>query len=314
MKQQHDRNRRWVLASRPKGAPTVDNFRLEEDTIATPGEGQVLLRTVYLSLDPYMRGRMSDAPSYSPPVPVDGVMCGATISRVVQSQHNDFHEGDWVLGYSGWQDYEISGGEGLVKLGENPEHPSWSLGVLGMPGFTAYMGLLDIGQPKAGETLVVAAATGPVGATVGQIGKIKGCRVVGVAGGSEKCRHAVDTLGFDACLDHHASDFAEQLAKACPQGIDIYFENVGGKVFDAVLPLLNTAARIPLCGLISGYNATSLPDGPDRVPLLMGTLLKKEFACRGLLLARIMVTASTNFSVTCRSGLKRENPLSRANH
>ena len=284
MNQTSHRNRRWVLASRPHGAPVIENFRLEEDDIATPGEGQLLLRTVYLSLDPYMRGRMSDAPSYTPPVKIGEVMCGGTVSRVVKSQHPDFAEGDWVLGYSGWQDYDISGGEGLVNLGKNPPHPSWSLGILGMPGFTAYMGLLDIGQPKSGETLVVAAATGPVGATVGQIGKIKGCRVVGVAGGSEKCRHAVETLGFDKCIDHHANDFAEQLAAACPQGIDIYFENVGGKVFDAVLPLLNTAARIPLCGLVSGYNATDLPEGPDRIPLLMGTVLKKRIRLQGFII------------------------------
>ncbi|TCC06566.1 NADP-dependent oxidoreductase [Kosakonia quasisacchari] len=286
MKQDPHRNRRWVLASRPHGAPVADNFRLEEDDIATPGEGQVLLRTVFLSLDPYMRGRMSDAPSYSPPIKMGEVMCGGTVSRVVKSQHPDFAEGDWVLGYSGWQDYDISGGEGLVKLGDNPPHPSWSLGILGMPGFTAYMGLLDIGQPKPGETLVVAAATGPVGATVGQIGKIKGCRVVGVAGGSEKCRHAVDVLGFDHCIDHHAEDFAEQLAAACPQGIDIYFENVGGKVFDAVLPLLNTSARIPLCGLVSGYNATDLPPRPDRIPLLMATLLKKRIRLQGFIIGQ----------------------------
>ncbi|MCZ3381813.1 NADP-dependent oxidoreductase [Kosakonia sp. SOY2] len=286
MKQDPHRNRRWVLASRPHGAPVAENFRLEEDAIATPGEGQVLLRTVFLSLDPYMRGRMSDAPSYSPPVKIGEVMCGGTVSRVVKSQHPDFAEGDWVLGYSGWQDYDISGGEGLVKLGDNPPHPSWPLGILGMPGFTAYMGLLDIGQPKSGETLVVAAATGPVGATVGQIGKIKGCRVVGVAGGSEKCRHAVDVLGFDHCIDHHAEDFAEQLAAACPQGIDIYFENVGGKVFDAVLPLLNTSARIPLCGLVSGYNATDLPAGPDRIPLLMAILLKKRIRLQGFIIGQ----------------------------
>lgn len=153
-------------------------------------------------------------------------------------------------------------------------------------GFTAYMGLLDIGQPQAGETLVVAAATGPVGATVGQIGKIKGCRVIGVAGGEEKCRHAVDVLGFDACLDHHADDFDEQLAKACPQGIDVYYENVGGKVFDAVLPLLNTSARVPVCGLVSGYNATNLPEGPDRLPLLMGTILKKRIRMQGFIIAQ----------------------------
>jgi NADPH-dependent curcumin reductase CurA len=256
---------------------------------------------------------MSDAPSYSPPVPIDGVMCGATISRVVRSQHNDFHEGDWVLGYSGWQDYEIS----AVKGSSN-----WAK-ILNIHRGRSVYSACQVLLPIWGCWISGSRKRGDAGRGCGyRAGRGDGrpdrqtqrCRVVGVAGGSEKCRHAVDTLGFDACLDHHASDFAEQLAKACPQGIDIYFENVGGKVFDAVLPLLNTAARIPLCGLISGYNATSLPDGPDRVPLLMGTLLKKEFACRGLLLARIMVTASTNFSVTCRSGLKRENPLSRANH
>jgi NADPH-dependent curcumin reductase CurA len=221
-------NRRWVLASRPQGAPVAENFRLETQPVPTPVEGQLLLRTVWLSLDPYMRGRMSDAPSYSSGRGGcrDG---GGTVSRVEQSNHPDFKPGEWVLGYSGWQEYELSDGSGLVKLGDNPSHPSWSLGILGMPGFTAYMGLLDIGQPKAGETLVVAAATGPVGATVGQIGKIKGCRVVGVAGGAEKCRHAVDVLGFDQCLDHHAADFADQLKHACPKGIDVYYENVGGK-------------------------------------------------------------------------------------
>ena len=174
MGQQLQRNRRWVLASRPHGAPVLSNFRLEDDTVATPGEGQVLLRNVYLSLDPYMRGRMSDKPSYSPPVEIGAVMVGGTVSRVMASNHPDYHVGEWVLSYSGWQDFDISDGSGLVKLGDNPEHPSWALGLLGMPGFTAYMGLLDIGQPKAGETLVVAAATGPVGATVGQIGKLKG--------------------------------------------------------------------------------------------------------------------------------------------
>lgn len=284
MNQDSHRNRRWVLASRPHGAPVAENFRLEEDDIATPGEGQVLVRNVFLSLDPYMRGRMSDEPSYAPPVKIDEVMCGGTVGRVVTSSHPDFSEGDWVLSDSGWQDYDIAAGDKLVKLGDNPQHPSWFLGVLGMPGFTAYMGLLDIGQPKEGETLVVAAATGPVGSTVGQIGKIKGCRVVGVAGGSEKCRHAEDVLGFDVCLDHHADDFADQLAAACPQGIDIYYENVGGKVFDAVLPLLNTSARVPVCGLVSGYNATNLPDGPDRVPLLMATVLKKRIRLQGFII------------------------------
>lgn len=284
MSQSSTQNRQWLLASRPHGAPTTDNFRLETTSIPEPADGQLLLRTIWLSLDPYMRGRMSDAPSYSPPVEIGAVMVGGTVSRVEKSNHPDYQPGEWVLGYSGWQDYDVSDGSGLVKLGTDPEHPSWALGVLGMPGFTAYMGLLDIGQPKSGETLVVAAATGPVGATVGQIGKLKGCRVVGVAGGAEKCRHAVEVLGFDHCVDHHAADFAEQLKQACPQGIDIYYENVGGKVFDAVLPLLNTAARVPVCGLVSGYNATDLPPGPDRLGLLMGTILKKRIRMQGFII------------------------------
>lgn len=284
MTEQTSRHRRWVLASRPHGEPRAENFRLEEGDIPQPGDGELLLRTVWLSLDPYMRGRMSDEPSYAEPVALGETMTGGTVSRVVASNHPDYRVGEWVLSASGWQNYALSDGEGLIRLGDSPAHPSRALGVAGMPGFTAYMGLLDIGQPKTGETLVVAAATGPVGATVGQIGKIKGCRVVGVAGGPEKCAYAVQTLGFDACLDHRADDFAQQLAQACPQGIDIYYENVGGKVFDAVLPLLNAAARVPVCGLVSGYSATSLPEGPDRLPLLMATLLKKRVRMQGFII------------------------------
>ena len=236
-------NRRLVLASRPHGAPTTAHLRLEQQAIPTPAEGQVLLRSVYLSLDPYMRGRMSDAASYAASVAIDEVMVGATVSRVMVSHHPQYSVGDWVLAYSGWQDYALSDGSDLTALGPNPHNPSHALGILGMPGFTGYMGLLDIGQPKAGETLVVAAATGPVGATVGQIGKLKGCKVIGVAGGAEKCRYAVEVQGFDACLDHHASDFAERLAHACPQGIDIYYENVGGKVMDAVIGHMNNSRQ-----------------------------------------------------------------------
>ncbi|EEX36748.1 Quinone oxidoreductase [Vibrio metschnikovii] len=277
-------NRQIVLASRPHGAPTDSNFRLQHVAKPTPAQGEVLLRTIYLSLDPYMRGRMSDAKSYAEPVAIDDVMVGGTVCQVETSHHPDFTVGEWVLAYTGWQDYAISNGEGILKLGRDPITPSYALGVMGMPGFTAYMGLLDIGQPKAGETLVVAAATGPVGATVGQIGKIKGCRVVGIAGGEEKCRYAKQVLGFDECLDHKADDFAQQLAQACPQGIDVYYENVGGKVFDAVLPLLNTSARVPVCGLVSQYNATALPTGPDRLPLLMGTLLTKRIRMQGFII------------------------------
>ncbi|HAS6197078.1 TPA: zinc-binding dehydrogenase [Vibrio vulnificus] len=277
-------NRQIVLASRPVGAPTAENFALTQSDIPTPAQGEMLLRSVYLSLDPYMRGRMSDAKSYADPVGINEVMVGGTVCQVEASNHAEFEVGEWVLAYTGWQDYALSNGEGLLKLGKQPSHPSYALGVMGMPGFTAYMGLLDIGQPKEGDTLVVAAATGAVGSMVGQIGKLKGCRVIGIAGGEEKCQFAKDTLGFDECIDHKAADFAEQLEKACHNGIDIYFENVGGKVFDAVMPLLNTGARIPLCGLISQYNATSLPEGPDRMSMLMAQLLIKRIKMQGFII------------------------------
>lgn len=279
-----ENNRRIVLASRPVGAPVNENFRLESAVIPEPKDGEMLLRAIYLSLDPYMRGRMSAAESYADPVALDEVMVGATVCQVEQSNHENFEQGEWVLAYTGWQDYAISNGEGLVKLGKNPSHPSFALGIMGMPGFTAYMGLLDIGQPKAGDTVAVAAATGPVGATVGQIAKLKGCKVVGIAGGAEKCQHAKEVLGFDECLDHKSDDLAQQLAEACGNGIDVYFENVGGKVFDAVLPLLNTGARIPVCGLISQYNATSLPEGPDRMSMLVATLLIKRIKMQGFII------------------------------
>ena len=277
-------NRRIVLASRPHGAPTTENFRLEEVVKPVPKDGEMLLRAVYLSLDPYMRGRMSDAESYAAPVEIDDVMVAGTVSQVEVSNHPDYEVGEWVLAYTGWQDYAISTGEMVIKLGKNPQNPSYALGVAGMPGFTAYMGLLDIGQPKPGETIVVASATGPVGSTVGQIAKLKGCRVVGIAGGKEKCRYAKEELGFDECIDHKADDFAQQLKSACDNGIDVYFENVGGKVFDAVLPLLNTNARIPVCGLISQYNATELPQGTDHLPLLMVNILTKRIKVQGFII------------------------------
>lgn len=277
-------NRRLVLAERPKGAPTKDTLRLEKVAIPTVGDGQMLLRTEYLSLDPYMRGRMSDAPSYAPPVEIGDVMVGGTVAQVVQSNVAGFAAGDWVLSFSGWQDYAVSDGVGVTHLGTAPAHPSWALGILGMPGFTAWAGLTQIGEPKLGETIAVAAATGPVGATVGQIGKILGCRVVGIAGGAEKCAYAVDELGFDACIDHKAPDFADQLTQACPDGVDVYFENVGGKVLDAVIPLLNPYARVPVCGLVSQYNATELPAGPDRMNWLLGQILRKKIKMQGFII------------------------------
>lgn len=277
-------NRRIVLAERPKGMPTTANFRLEQVAVPRPTDGEVLLRTIYLSLDPYMRGRMSDAPSYAVPVEVGAVMVGGTVSRVVESRHPDFKAGDLVQAGAGWQDYSISNGTGVLKLDPDMPRPSYAVGVLGMPGFTAYMGLLDIGAPKPGETVVVAAATGAVGSAVGQIAKIKGARTIGIAGGPEKCAYAVREFGFEQCLDHRDPNFPKLLAAACPNGIDVYFENVGGAVFDAVWPLLNTFARIPVCGVISRYNATELPPGPDRWPLVQSTLLWKRIRMQGFII------------------------------
>ncbi len=304
MTQTHKRNRRIVLNARPHGAPRPQDFRLETSEVPTPGEGQMLLRTLYLSLDPYMRGRMSEGPSYAEPVALNQVMVGGTVARVQQSNHTDFAAGDLVVSNSGWQDYAISDGCGLFRVDANIAQPSTALGVLGMPGFTAYMGLLNIGQPQAGETVVVAAATGAVGSVVGQVAKLKGCRVVGVAGGATKCGVAVEELGLDGCIDHYADDFAEQLASACPQGIDIYYENVGGKVFDAVLPLLNTKARVPLCGLIAHYNDTALPPGPDRLPLLMKTILIKRIKMQGFIIFDDYASHYGEFAATMSEWVK----------
>jgi NADPH-dependent curcumin reductase len=284
MTQTETKNRQILLAERPKGEPTAQTLQLTEAKIPVAGPNQMLLRTEFLSLDPYMRGRMSDAPSYATPVKVGEVMVGGTVARVVSSQLAGFAAGDWVLCYNGWQDYALSDGTGVTNLGQTPQNPSWALGILGMPGFTAWAGLTQIGAPKAGETIVVAAATGPVGATVGQIGKLLGCRVVGVAGGPDKCAYAVKSLGLDACIDHKAADFAEQLKSACVDGIDVYFENVGGAVLDAVLPLLNPHARMPVCGLVSQYNATALPAGPDRLNWLMGQILRKKIKVQGFII------------------------------
>lgn len=284
MTQTNTTNRQWILSERPTGEPTKNTLTLTEDAIPSVGGNQLLLRTDYLSLDPYMRGRMSDAPSYAAPVEIGDVMVGGTVSHVISSAVSGYEVGDYVLGFSGWQDYSVSDGSGLTKLGKSPAHPSWALGILGMPGFTAWAGLQQIGAPKTGETIVVAAATGPVGATVAQIGKLLNCRVVGIAGGPDKCAYAMDELGLDACIDHKALDFAEQLAKVAPDGIDVYFENVGGKVLDAVIPLLNPNARIPVCGLVSQYNATELPEGPDRMNWLMGQILRNRVRMQGFII------------------------------
>ncbi|MBV8901696.1 MAG: NADP-dependent oxidoreductase [Verrucomicrobia bacterium] len=277
------KNRRILLASRPSGEPSPENFRLVETEIPEPGPGQMLLRTIYLSLDPYMRGRMNAGPSYASPVEIGEVMVGQSVSEVVESDVPDYHPGDLVLAASGWQDYSLSDGAGTQKVDRSLGPISSALGLLGMPGLTAYAGLLNIGKPRPGETVVVAAAAGAVGSVVGQLAKIKGCRVVGIAGGQQKCRYVRDELGFDACLDHHQPELAERLKTACPNGIDIYFENVGGPILDAVLPLLNNFARIPVCGLIAHYNASEPPPGPDRVPLFMRAILTKRLTFRGFI-------------------------------
>jgi len=276
-------NRRIVLAARPHGEPNASHFRLEEARMPVAKAGEVLLANRYLSLDPYMRGRMSAAKSYAEPVAIGDTMVGATVAEVVESQHPDYRVGETVVGFGGWQDFAVSDGRGLRRLDPDAAPVTTALGILGMPGMTAYTGLLNIGQPKTGETVVVAAATGPVGSLVGQIAKRKGARAVGIAGGPEKCAFLRDTLGFDAAIDHRAENLPDALAAACPDGIDVYFENVGGAVFDAVLPLLNNFARIPVCGLVSGYNATELPPGPDRVPVLMRAILSKRLHLQGFI-------------------------------
>src|SRR5581483_11497870 len=263
-------NTRVLLKSRPVGEPTPANFAVSESPAPSLADGDVLRRTIYLSLDPYMRGRMSDAPSYAAPVNVGDVMCGHTVSQVVESRNPAFAVGDFVAGYDGWQALGISNGKELRKLDPGTAPLTTAIGVLGMPGLTAFVGLVDIGQPKAGETVVVAAASGAVGSVVGQLAKARGCRAIGVAGSEDKCRYVVDDLGFDACINYKSPDFYPSLKAACPNRIDIYFENVGGKVLDAVMRLLNRGARIPLCGLIADYNARESPTpGPNWLPLLV---------------------------------------------
>jgi len=270
-------SRQVVLRRRPVGAPRPEDFEVVETPLPTPGEGEILCRTIYLSLDPYMRGRMDESRSYAPSVALGQPMVGGTVGEVVQSRHPSFARGDLVAGSDGWRTHAVSNGAGVRKLDPARAPISTALGVLGMPGLTAYVGLLDIGRPKAGETVVVSAATGAVGSVVGQIARIKGCRVVGVAGSRDKCAWAVKELGFDACVSHRSDALDEELRQACPAGIDVYFENVGGAVLDAVLTLINPNARIPLCGLISQYNATERPPGPNLRALLVNRALLQGF-------------------------------------
>jgi NADPH-dependent curcumin reductase CurA len=274
---------RIYLVRYPDGMPTDADLKLESMPMPRPGADEMLLRTIYLSLDPYMRGRMSPAKSYAKGIKPGDTMVGATVSEVMESNLDGFAPGDIVLSYDGWQTHAVSNGKGVVKLDPKAAPITTALGVLGMPGFTAYAGLLEHGRPREGETVVVSAASGAVGQIVGQIARIKGCRAIGIAGADDKCRMILDEFGFDAAVNYKDADFRDRLAEACPKGVDIYFENVGGDVFRAVLPLLNDFARIPVCGRIAHYNDTTLPEGPDRLPQFMGMVLTKRLSVRGFI-------------------------------
>ncbi len=278
-------NRRIVLAARPQGAPQSSDFSMISEPIPDLGEGEIISRTIYLSLDPYMRGRMNEGKSYAAPVEIGETMCGGTVSQVLKSNNPEFAKDDYILTYDGWQEYAISDGKGARKLNPTQAPISTAVGVLGMPGMTAYMGLLEIGQPQSGETVVVAAATGAVGSNVGQIARLKGCRVVGIAGSREKCEFALNELGFDACINYKDAGFRDSLKTACPEGIDVYFENVGGMVFEAIIPLLNFQSRIPVCGLIAHYNDTELPSGPNVLPKLMRMVLTQRVTIQGFIVS-----------------------------
>ena len=278
-------NRRIVLAARPQGAPQSSDFSMISEPIPDLGEGEIISRTIYLSLDPYMRGRMNEGKSYAAPVEIGETMCGGTVSQVLKSNNPEFAKDDYILTYDGWQEYDVSDCKGARKLDPTQAPISTAVGVLGMPGMTAYMGLLEIGQPQSGETVVVAAATGAVGSNVGQIARLKGCRVVGIAGSREKCEFALNELGFDACINYKDAGFRDSLKTACPEGIDVYFENVGGMVFEAIIPLLNFQSRIPVCGLIAHYNDTELPSGPNVLPKLMRMVLTQRVTIRGFIVS-----------------------------
>lgn len=288
------RNHRIRLAARPHGEPVAEDFHHDVVEVPSPGAGEVLLRTRYLSLDPYVRGRMNDARSYAAPMEIGDVVVGATVSEVVESAADGFAPGETVLSYGGWQEYSVEPAQRLRRLDPSAAPVTTALGVLGMPGFTAYAGLLAIGRPQPGETVAVAAATGPVGSAVGQIARIHGARAVGIAGGEAKVDRLRE-LGFDAALDHRTPELASRLAEAAPDGIDVYFENVGGAVWDAVLPQLNEFARVPVCGLAANYNATSLPEGPDRSGELMSAVLSRSLTLRGFIQREFVPTMFEDF-------------------
>ena len=277
-------NKKIILKQRPVGEPKLDDFELIEEKTRDPDSNEVLIKTIYMSLDPYMRGRMNDAKSYAKAVEIGEEMEAGAVSQVIKSNSSKFKEGDFVEGRTGWQDNPTVNEKKLRLLDPNMAPLSTAIGVLGMPGTTAYVGMKNFAKPQKGETLVVSAASGAVGGTVGQIGKIYGCKVIGIAGTNEKCEYTKEVYGFDECINYKDPSFKENLKEACKDGVDIYWENVGGSSFDAVMPLFNDFARIPVCGLISFYNLTSLKlDGPDRLPLLFRQLLTKRMMYKGFI-------------------------------
>jgi len=275
-----DRYQQIVLASRPTGAPVAENFRLESGPMPVLANGEIMVRARYLSLDPYMRGRMNAAQSYAKPVEIGDPMEGETVAEVVESRHPDYRQGELVQARSGWRTHAAISVEALRRVDPTVAPVTTALGVLGMPGFTAYSGMKVIGQPKPGETVVVAAASGPVGSLVGQLAKLAGARAVGIAGGPKKCAYVLDELGFDAVVDHQSEGLAENLAEACPNGIDVYFENVGGPIWQAVLPLLNRFARVPMCGVIAHYNGANGAE-QDLLPATMLAIVRRSLLMRG---------------------------------
>jgi hypothetical protein len=273
-------NHQITLAARPVGFPKESDFQFIESPMPTPRDGELLVKILYLSVDPYMRGRMNDAKSYAKPVALGEVMVGGTVGQVIESKHPDFQVGDYVESRLGWQEYAVSDGTDLRKIDPNLAPLSTALGVLGMPGMTAYFGLLDICDPQPGETVVVSGAAGAVGSLVGQIAKIKGCRVVGIAGTDDKVDWLVNELGFDAAFNYKTTDnYVAKLRELCPHGVDVYFDNVGGAITDAVLLSLNSRARISICGQISQYNL----DKPELGPRFFGLLLVKQAKAEGFL-------------------------------
>jgi NADPH:quinone reductase len=266
------------LAKRPIGTPTMDDFAFTEAPIGTPSDGEVLIRTTYVSVDPYLRGRMQDVKSYIPPFKLDEVITSGMIGQVVESKSKHFSKGDVIIGSLGWQEYSVANEKFVRKIDPSLAPVTTHLGIIGMTGLTAYFGLLDIGQPKEGETVVVSGAAGSVGSTVGQIAKIKGARVVGIAGTEEKCSYLINELGFDAAINYKKENVPSALEKECPNGIDVYFDNVGGDISDAVFPLLNKFARIPVCGAISTYNKVEADMGPRvQSALIKTSALMKGF-------------------------------------